>query len=97
MSAATDYWDALTDREDWGGWGYLGHRQIAENAGDVAEADALLVEHFADWTDDERFAWANSKPGRWTGDVIFGRYRSATVADAIAEADRSGLLVKVQS
>lgn len=92
--AATDYWDALTEDERWLGFGYLGGR--AHEDGDaVAEADALLVEHMADWTDDERFAWANSKLGRWTADTIFGRYRSTSVSDAFAQARRQGLLVKV--
>lgn len=91
---ATDYWDALAEDDRWLGWGYLGGRQH-EDGDAVAEADRLLVEHMADWTDDERFAWANSKLGRWTADTIFGRYRTTSVADAFAEALGHNLLVKV--
>lgn len=72
-------------REDerWLGHGYLGARLVALDTSDpetparpdeVADADESILERVEDegWTYEELFAWANSKDGRWFGDVAFG-------------------------
>lgn len=70
----TATFDQMTTNEDWLGFGYLGERdrQGADRPERVAEADAFILARTADWTDEELFDWANSKLGRWVGDIFFG-------------------------
>ena len=82
-NAASETFDAMTSREDWLGYGYLGARNHAlDNTDPGSPAQTLTVEaadqriiDWADahgWTDDDLFNWANSKNGRWFGDIMFG-------------------------
>jgi hypothetical protein len=75
--------EAGYDRPEWANFGYLGERQSFLTSTDpeaparpdrVAAADArLLAEANArGWTAEQLFEWANSKPGRWYGDLWFG-------------------------
>lgn len=67
------YWDRMTEDPRWGGWGYLGERSrwMDEDPALVATVDEALLDHMADWSDEERFQWANSRPGRHTADWLF--------------------------
>lgn len=65
--------DRMTNDDRWLGWGYLGERE--RNSGPAQHATDQRVIEFANHrglTYDELFAWANSKDGRWFGDVMFG-------------------------
>ena len=69
--------EKMTHREDFGGFGYLGHSMRTHDA-DVALAEAanqlgLSTEHV--------FEWANSKPGRWFGDNMTFTNGIATTDD----------------
>lgn len=67
----------------WLGFGYIGGRRNTLTSDDPeAPADPASV-HATDerviawanehrWTYEDLFAWANSKNGRWLGDVMFG-------------------------
>jgi hypothetical protein len=68
----TRTFDQMTRDERWLGFGYLGERQHAYDDAIVDLADTFVYDVTADWTDEELFAWANSKDGRWFGDVMFG-------------------------
>ena len=89
MNTATDIFDTMTADPRWLGAGYLGERN---NTVDVAARDLLdefLPDHFESlgWTDEDVFAWANSKDGRWFGDVMFGRGDS----DLVGTFEREGV------
>jgi hypothetical protein len=61
--------------ERWLGWGYLGERDRAADAGiDTRHADevALRFANANGWNREDLFHWANSKDGRWYGDWAFG-------------------------
>lgn len=95
-----DLADMVND-DEWLGWGYLGERNSMINGNvtqrKLAERTDRAVVQFANvhgWTRDELFTWANSKPGRWLGDVVFGGHGSFT--SRWAEALRSNLLQKVE-
>jgi hypothetical protein len=86
--------DEMTTREAWLGFGYLGERQhaTADQADLVAAADQFILNHANahDWTPADLFAWANSKNGRWFGDVVFGG--TGTTAERFADAMRCRLM-----
>lgn len=76
--------NAMTERDEWLGRGYLGERRNilghvergiarADLAVLVAEADMRAVEDATqnDLTLDQLFDWANSKYGRWYGECMF--------------------------
>lgn len=80
MNTTTTF-DQMTTDDRWLGFGYLGERRNALDNSDpeapaiparVELADTFVLDVTADWTDDELFAWANSKDGRWYGDILFG-------------------------
>lgn len=79
----TTTFDLLERNPEWLGFGYLGERRNALSDSDpesparpefVAEVDARLLDFVRreGWTQRELFNWANSKYGRWFGDVVFG-------------------------
>ncbi|MGB8019626.1 MAG: hypothetical protein WCF04_00195 [Candidatus Nanopelagicales bacterium] len=72
--------DKMMNDDRWFGFGYLGERAGTLDDSDpeaparpalVAEVDRMILETTAHWTAEERFAWANSKDGRWFGDCAF--------------------------
>jgi hypothetical protein len=79
--------------DEWLGFGYLGERRSALDSSDPESQRAHLVDETDDfvldyanqlgWTADELFAWANSKNGRWLGDVAFGGGRLAKEGPAL--------------
>jgi hypothetical protein len=82
MLTQTDLEDGYNNPQ-WSGFGYLGARRNALQDGDheappqpalVAAADAYLIRRAnrLGWTAADLFRWANSKLGRWYGDVWFG-------------------------
>lgn len=66
--------ERMYDHEDWAGHGYLFERSYQDDAEKVAAADAwaLAAANEAGMTFEQMFEWANSKPGRWFGDCVFG-------------------------
>jgi hypothetical protein len=61
--------------DNWEGFGYLGERRNAIEAGrsvEEADAQALAEANVQGLTEQELFDWANSKNGRWYGDCMFG-------------------------
>lgn len=67
--------DKMTTNEAWLGFGYLGERRNAREAGrDTTTADesAIAEANRLGLTAEELFEWANSKIGRWYGDCWFG-------------------------
>lgn len=92
-TAATATFDRFTRNDEWAGWGYLGERAHALEAGEsalVAQADAAVVAIFAEagLGEDAMFEWANSKAGRWFGDTAFGGFG---VERAVREARELGV------
>lgn len=82
------------------GFGYIGARRNQLTSTDpecppqptlVAEIDALLADYFVanGWTVDEVFDWADSKLGRWFGDVVFsgGAFDQAIGFNLLAKVD----------
>lgn len=77
--------NAMTERDEWLSFGYLGERRNilghvergiarADLADQVAEADMRAVDDANEHglTLNQLFDWANSKYGRWYGDCMFG-------------------------
>lgn len=76
--------DSFTDRDEWLGFGYIGARKNgleAAAAGEpgftverIAVADEMVLFHAnrVGWTVDQLFEFANSKAGRWVGDLLIG-------------------------
>lgn len=71
--------NAMTERDEWLGFGYLGERRnkliyYPADPALVAEADMKAVDDANQHglTIDQLFDWANSKYGRWYGDCMFG-------------------------
>lgn len=73
--------DEMESDERWLGFGYLGERRHALDDSDpesparpelVQQADDLVLKVTASmgWTHEDLFHWANSKPGRWLGDIM---------------------------
>jgi hypothetical protein len=80
--------DAMHEHEDWAGHGYLFERTYHDPE-EVAAADYMILT-FANeigMTDHELFEWANSKAGRWFGDVVFS---GGNKYDAAMYLPRSG-------
>lgn len=72
----TTHLDNMTTNEEWGGFGYIGEREVQKRSGeDIAQADAMLLDAAIrqGMTEDQLFNWANSKNGRWYGDCWFQR------------------------
>lgn len=102
-ATVTATFDAMTAREDWLGFGYLGARRNALDTSDpeitpttpaeLAKVDAWLLRVMHAWTADEIFAWANSKYGRWFGDEVFGSRKP--LQERLMRAVRHNLIVKV--
>lgn len=66
--------DRCLDDERWLGFGYLGARQNIREEGDsteVVDAAVILAARAQGWTYEHLFTWANSKRGRWYGDIAF--------------------------
>lgn len=81
--------------ERWLGWGYLGERSRALDAGQhtqVVAADGALLTAATErgWDYEALFAFANSRPGRWFGDVAFG---GPVTADQLARAATSNTAI----
>ena len=79
--------DTMTDNIDFAGYGYLGGR-LRLTSEQRAEADAVVLAHFADRSDtgtpageDALFEWANSRLGRWFAESFDGGHRSGRAAD----------------
>jgi hypothetical protein len=85
MNRTAQIFEAFAQRDEHLGYGYIGERRMALESveeGEAGEALALQVRiaddavlAFADeagWSDEDLFAWANSKDGRWYADVMFG-------------------------
>ena len=62
------------EREEWGGWGYLGERRHFAGQTVVGRADAALLDVANDrgWTADQLFEFVNSRDGRHFGDATLG-------------------------
>lgn len=90
----TDTLDAMANDDRWLGFGYLGERRNAaeETPETVALVDAHVLEvaNAAGLTYEELFTWANSKDGRWFGDMTFGQATGHFVTTTFASADRYG-------
>lgn len=82
-AAASSTFERFAERDEFAGFGYIGGRRIALNGSDpecpaqpelVAQTDERLVDlaSVRGWTEDELFAWANSRLGRWFADAVFG-------------------------
>lgn len=76
--------DEFAHRDEWLGFGYIGEREralqnVEPEAPSVAVADEMVLFHAnrLGWTVDQFFAWANSRSGRYAGDVLFGSPLSA--------------------
>lgn len=73
--------EAMTERAEFGGFGYLGHSDRA------SRTDVALAEVVTDlgWTLDEVFEWVNSRPARHFMDVAptlhSGAFRDALRAE----------------
>lgn len=81
----TTHLNRMTTNEDWEGFGYIGERENqftgmhsgerdADTTAIIHQADLMLLEsaNRQGMTEDQLFAWANSKHGRWYGDCWFG-------------------------
>lgn len=75
--------DQFAERDEFLGFGYIGARRNALDESDpeapalpesVTMADSAILARAAElgWTVGDLFTWANSKKGRWLGDVVFG-------------------------
>jgi hypothetical protein len=74
--------EAGYEHDGWLGFGYLGERRFAIAAVrsgerefvNVTAADELVlrIANEQGWTPEQLFDWANSKLGRWYGDVTLG-------------------------
>lgn len=96
-AAVATTFDAMTAREDWLGFGYLGGRRNALTSTDpeaparpevVARVDARILSE-ADqlgWSAEDLFAWANSRNGRWFADATLEAGTPAEVDEALARA-----------
>lgn len=75
---AGDLSRALEDERHLG-FGYRSGRSSATESR-VSDADAIVlrIANEKGWTYEQLFAWANSRPGRWTADVL---YDGGTEAD----------------
>ena len=74
--------DAFEQDDEWAGFGYIGARRNAREAIESGEwdepmfvieqaDDAVLMEaNRRKWTAARLFTWANSKSGRWAGDLL---------------------------
>lgn len=89
-SVLGDVWSPFalfTSRDEWIGFGYLGERSnwLDRDAAAVAAADAQALRIAADagWDVERLFAWANSKDGRWYGDVALGCGNLAEAAEYV--------------
>lgn len=85
MNRTAQIFEAFAQRDEHLGYGYIGERRMALESVEDGEASERLgmqvrvadeaVLAFADdagWSDEELFAWANSKDGRFYADVMFG-------------------------
>lgn len=92
--------DEMEHDERWLGFGYLGARraELARRSEFVAEVDRRILAHAEreGWTDEQLFAWANSKLGRWLGDVTFGSVGEFTDAEWDRRVVRGNLLDEVE-
>lgn len=73
-TTATDAFNRIARNSPHGGTGYLAERR---NAGPwatqvVRAADEAAWDAMADWTEAERFAWANSTQGAYYGQEAIG-------------------------
>jgi hypothetical protein len=72
--------ERATRDDRWLGFGYLGERRntLARQTPDAALLVEAVDQRVADWanshgwTYDDLFSWANSRTGRYFGDVVFG-------------------------
>lgn len=66
--------------DEWLGFGYLGERSHRTRS-EQDRGDAFLLRYAAErrWTRDELFTFANSRDGRWFGDLVFGGWDDAEV------------------
>lgn len=89
---STTILDQFASRDEWLGFGYLGERARTDVGSDVVAAVDEFVCSEADrlgMTQAELFAWANSKDGRYFGDVVLGG--SGPLAERFEEARRFGV------
>ena len=65
--------DRMYRNDEWEGFGYLGERRHqTQEARDAADTKVLAEANRLGLTADQLFEWANSRPGRWYGDCMFG-------------------------
>lgn len=93
--------DRLARDERWLGYGYLGTRLEAADRGTwsyaphaIAVRDELVVAEAArrGWSAEDLLGWANSRDGRYAGDILFGS--AQTAAAGFAAVLRAGLFRK---
>ena len=83
MNRTAQIFESFTRNDEWLGYGYLGERENALVSVRTGEAGPMLADRLeladeavlqatADWSDEELFAWANSKDGRWFADCVLG-------------------------
>jgi hypothetical protein len=93
--------DQMSRDDRWLGFGYLGERRNMLDTTDpdapgrpdlVEAADQRVIDTANErgWDYDRLFEWANSKDGRWFGDVMFGS--GEHLDGAFARATGWGLL-----
>lgn len=65
--------DEMADDYEFAGFGYIGGREYLTTKARAA-ADAFVVAHAigSGWTDEDLFAWANSRMGRHFADMVCG-------------------------
>lgn len=95
VSAAGAPFVWMAERDTFGGFGYIGGRQLALADGhtaDVAAADAyvLAAAERLGWDTEQLYTWANSRLGRWFADTAFSG--GGELADRLARCDREQLI-----
>jgi hypothetical protein len=86
--------DRMANDDRWLGFGYLGERGHAAN--ESPETAALVDAHVIEIANglgmsyDDLFQWANSKDGRWYGDMTFGQATGYAVTTTFPNADKYG-------
>jgi len=73
------------ERNEWGGWGYLGERRYCSTSPAIGLADGAILDvaNSKGWDADQLFQFLNSKIGRWFADMTIGSH--LTDVEAIAK------------
>ena len=77
MARTAEIFNDWQSHDEWYGFGYIGSRRYLSPVL-RAEADrrALAAADAAGLTDEELFAWANNKIGRWYADVCSSGFKN---------------------